>query len=223
MTAAQILDPCPFFARVDPAGRARLRAMATLARFSKGETIFRQDDPCPGIYVIGSGQVRIYKISASGKEHVLHIAGPGQTFAEVAVIGGFSCPAGAEALEPTECALLPTAAFRSALEQDHALTLAILGSMAHWVRHLVGLMEDLVLRDATSRVARFLAEAERDPAGTVTLPSLKKHLASHLNLTSETLSRSLRRLEESGLIELSAAGAIRVADLVGLKALAALA
>ncbi len=217
---APVLDACPFFARIAGPARARLYAIATAARFAKGETIFRQDDPCPGIYVIASGQVRIYKVSASGKEHVLHLAGPAQTFAEVAAIGGFPCPASAEALEPTECALLPAAAFRRALEQDHALCLQMLEAMAHWVKNLVGLMEDLVLRDATSRVARFLGAAERDAQGAVALPALKKHLASHLNLTSETLSRSLRRLEESGLIELSGSGDIRIADPAGLTAAA---
>jgi CRP/FNR family transcriptional regulator len=216
----QILAACPFFASIDAAGRERLHAMAVLRRFAKGQTIFRQDDPCPGIFVIGSGQVRIYKVAASGKEHVLHLAGPAQTFAEVAAIGGFPCPAFAEALEPTECVLLPTDAFRRALERDHALCLQIIGAMAYWVRQLVGLMEDLVLRDATSRVARHLLVADRDASGAVVLPSLKKHLASHLNLTSETLSRSLRRLEESGLIELTPAGLIRIADPEGLDALA---
>ena len=54
---------------------------------------------------------------------------------------------------------------------------------------------------ASGRVARHLLEADHsDGRETFTLPVMKKDLASHLNLTSETLSRTLRRLSESGLI-----------------------
>ena len=48
------------------------------------------------------------------------------------------------------------------------------------------------------------------------LPGLKKHLASHLNLTSETLARSLRRLVEADLIENVSAGSLKVIDPEGL-------
>jgi len=64
----------------------------------------------------------------------------------------------------------------------------------------VGLMEDVVLRDAAGRVARFLLEAKQMEDRAVALPGLKRHVASHLNLTSETLSRVFRRLVELELI-----------------------
>lgn len=208
---ATILAASRFFAGVRQPSLSRLLEMAVVREFQRGQMIFREGDACPGVFVVGEGLVRIFRIAPNGKEHVLHLVPPGGTFAEVAAIGGFRCPAFAEALENTRCALLPADPFARALRDDHQLCLQLLTGMAMWVKHLVSLVEDITLRDAAGRVARYLLGVA-DASGRVTLPSLKKHLASHLNLTSETLSRTLRRLGEGGLIEEDADGALLVLD-----------
>ncbi len=81
-----------------------------------------------------------------------------------------------------------------------------------WVRHLVNLMEDVVLRDAAGRLARYLLQSPPDAEGRIELPGLKRHVASHLNLTSETFSRTLRRLLDAGLIAESDANRVQVLD-----------
>ncbi len=195
-----ILHACPLFTQVPPSGFARLVAMARLKRFEKGALIFRDGDECPGAYVVGSGSVRVFKTGSGGKEHVLHLVEPRQTFAEVAAIGGFPMPATAEATADTTCVLLPMDPFRRALREDHALCLGMMTGMTLWVRQLIGLLEDVVLRDAAGRLARFLLEIPADSEGCVVLPGLKRHVASHLNLTGETFSRILRRMIDAGLV-----------------------
>jgi CRP/FNR family transcriptional regulator len=195
-----VLHHCRLFSEVPERAFQRLVTIARICKFPKGQMIFREGQPCPGTYVVGSGLVRVFKAGTGGKEHVLHIVGPGHTFAEVAAIGGFACPANAEAIAPTTCVLLPTDLFRTALEEDHDLCLGLLTGMTVWVRHLVGVMEGVVLRDATGRLAQYLLDLDPDERETIELPGLKRHIASHLNLTSETFSRILRRLVDAGLI-----------------------
>lgn len=208
LNIVDILQGCRLFSQVQESGFQRLATIARLVRYDKGEVIFREGMECPGVYIVGSGLVRIYKTGAGGKEHVIHIVGPGETFAEVAAVGGFDCPANAEAIARTVCALLPLDLFQKALQQEHQLCLDMMTGMAVWVRQLVGLMEDLVLRDAAGRLARYLLDAVPRGEGQVELPTLKRHVASHLNLTSETLSRTLRRLQEAGLINPKACGSV---------------
>lgn len=218
---AEILSNCRLFSNVEPASFQRLVAMARLARFPKGKLIFRDGQECPGVYVVGSGLVRVFKAAPNGKEHVLHIVGPGQTFAEVAAIGGFPCPASAESVAPSLCVLLPLDRFQRALREDHPLCLGMMVGMSRWVHHLVGMLEDVVLRDAAGRLARYLLNAPSDAEGLIELPVLKRHLASHLNLTSETFSRSIRRLVNAGLIDEPDGARLRVLDRAQLEQVAA--
>jgi len=215
-----IVSGCRFFSGLTETSHQRIVSLAVRKRYKKGEIVFRQGQSCPGVFVVGRGNVRVYKIAPSGKEHVLHFASEGMTFAEVAAIGQFECPAYAEALEDTICALLPQEAFLKALRSDHDLCMQLLQGMAGWVRHLIGLLEDIVLRDAAGRVARHLLQQAAGSGSEFALPILKKDLASHLNLTSETLSRTLRRLAEGTMIEMPDQQSIRVLDRGGLAEIA---
>lgn len=228
-----ILQACRLFAQVGARGFQRLCAMARLRRFQRGELIFRQSHPCPGVYVVGEGLVRIFKTGPGGKEHVLHLITTGMTFGEAAAIGGFDLPASAQAVEDSLCVLLPLEAFRQALDEEPEICRGMLLGMSLWVKHLVDLMEDVVLRDAAGRLASFLLESplgsstadspERakgpnrrvacaQDSSIVELPARKRHLASHLNLTSETFSRTLRRLIEAGLVAELGPTSLRILD-----------
>ncbi len=216
-----ILRKCGLFRGLSGDSLERLAGLARRVSFAKGTQILRQGDEPPGIYCVGAGLVRVYKLAPSGKDHVLHFAGPGTTFAEVAVIARFRAPANAEALEETVCVLVPADPLRRLLEASHELCLQLLLGMGLWVRQLLGLLEDVVLRDATGRVAGYLLRVAGPGAAAFALPTLKKDLASHLNLTSETLSRTLRRLAELDLIDMPDAQRVSLRNRAALADIAA--
>jgi CRP/FNR family transcriptional regulator, dissimilatory nitrate respiration regulator len=241
MTIIDILHDCRLFSQLDADGFRRLATIGRLTTYRKGQVIFREGQPCPGVFIVGQGMVRVFKTASNGREHVLHIVGPGDCFAEAAAIGNFALPATAEALKKTACVLLPLDQFRRTLAENNEISLGMMAGLALWARHLVTMIEDIALRDAAGRLARYLLDLaaesggrtesggrgsrraedfesagsagaspsrkNRDSSGVIKLPGLKRHVASQLNLTSETFSRTLRRLVEAGLIaEVDAAG-----------------
>jgi CRP/FNR family transcriptional regulator len=221
LTTREIIRKCFLFRNLTDEEVARLADLSRLVNFQKNTLILQQGERVPGLYCVGSGVIRVYKLAPNGKEHILHFAEPGLTFAEAAVLGKFASPAFAEAVEDTTCALLPTEQLHQLLQNEHAFCLKFVEGISLWVRKLVGLLEDIVLRDATGRVAGFLlrsapAQAEQS----FPLPVMKKDLASHLNLTSETLSRTLRRLTEIELIEMPTPGQVRIKNRQALEEIA---
>ena len=217
MNKRKILDRCPLFSSVPADLKDRLAEMGQLQRYSKQRLLFSDRDPCPGLFVVAEGLVRVFKIGSSGqKEHVLHLARPGMTFAEAAAMGDFDCPAYAETLRESLILLLPLKPFTRLLDEEPKLARSLLSGVSRWVKQLVDLLEDITLRDAAGRVAHHLIVAGEMEEGWISLPARKKHLASPLNLSSETLSRVLRRLCEANLIEKGSKG-LRLLDLEGLE------
>jgi len=213
---------CTLFARLDPATLAELETLASPRRFRKGQLVLREGEHPAGIFVVVRGVLKVYQLGVNGKEHVLKLAREQDTIGEVAVMGEFPVPAFVEALEECECLLIPAMPFRALLDSDARISRLILAGIAMRVRHMIGMIEDIVLRDATARVARYLlSQSEADGEEAVRLPGLKKHVASHLNLTSETFSRTLRRLTEAGMIAETAGSTLQVVDRAALRMAAA--
>ena len=218
-----ILSASRAYAGLSPEAGERLASIGRLVTLAESERVFRAGDPCPGVYVMHSGVVRLSNTAPTGKIHVLHFAEAGESFAEAAVIGRFPCPVDADVLEKGIALKIPSEALWDLLANDHALCLGFLQVMSLRNQRVVDRARDIALRDAAGRLAHFLLE--RSPEGyqegpVVQLMVSKRELAKHLNLTSETLSRVLRRLVDAGTIECDDHHEVRITNAAHLRTLA---
>lgn len=189
---------------------------ANVRSFPSGTQIFETGEPARCFYLVLSGAVKIYKLSPQGSEQVLAVFRPGQTFAEAAVLLGGRYPASTEALEDCELIVIDRDSIISIIQHDTEFCLRLLAGMALKLRHLVGMVEDLTLRDARGRVARYILNltTENSPqaAEDVRLPHTQTVVARLLGLTGETLSRTLKSLREEGFIESPKPGHFSILD-----------
>jgi CRP/FNR family transcriptional regulator len=173
----------------------------------KGDYLFYQGDRSLGFYIVQKGGVNIHRVSASGKEQVIHWFRPVESFAEGSLATETGYPADARATEETTVLLVPKAEFIELLRRRPELSLRMLGAMSMHLRVLVGLVDDLTLKDIETRVANWLLRRCPRPIGktpaVIKLEGTKRMLAAELGTTSETLSRTLAKLRDTRLLRIS--------------------
>jgi len=201
MASLAVLRQVPYFADLDAAGLARIEERLVERRYERGRVVFMEGGPCQGLYAVRSGRVRIFKVSPEGREQVLMVAGPGETFNEVPNFDGGSNPASAEALEPSVLYLLPKADLLSIVEAEPVVARAIIRVFASHLRHLTALVEDLSFRNVRSRVAKALLKWEdQQVSGRVTPRLTHKQIAALAGTAREVVGRVVKSLEDQGAL-----------------------
>jgi len=190
-------------------GRVDATALATtVKRLAKGEYLFSEGTPVFGFFVVKTGAIKLCRLNLKGQEQVIQIVWPNESFAEESLLSGSGYPANACALEPSQLLVVHKAEFIDLLKGEHELVLRLLRSVGKHVQGLVGLVDDLVLKDVKARLAQWLLHHCRQPHShepqCIHLPMTKRVLAAELGTTSETLSRTLARFRQSELISVEA-------------------
>jgi len=197
-----------------------LSRVVSLRRVSKGEILFLQGDEAEGFYLLLAGGVRIYQVSAEGKEYTLHRIRPGEMFAEAAIFKGRTFPANCTAMENSVVAFFPKADVIDLLTRSPQISLKMIGALSAFVRDFNRQIEDLSLKEVPARIASYLLRmSEKSGSRSFTLDTTKTELATSLGTTSETLSRNFRKLKELGAIRV-VGNDITLVDIPRLQAIA---
>lgn len=216
------LRGCQLFAGLPPSDLAAVAGITTVRTLEKGDSLFREGEPARGFYIVQKGAINVHRVNAAGKEQVIHIFRAGESFAEAALATPTGYPANARAVEPSQVLLVQKDGFLALLRRQPEFALRMLASMSLHLRVLVGQLEDLALKDVETRLANWLVnrcpDTASDQPATIELKMTKRVLAAELGTVSETLSRTLARFREQGLL-LVKGSILTVASPVRLRAL----
>ena len=198
--AYAIMRNVPMFREVDEEHLLRIADKAHFIDLEIGAFIFHKGDHCKGFYIAVTGNVKISFLSLAGKEHVVRIIGPGQSFAEAIAFYDKPAPVSVQALSAATVLFIPTEIVFKSIEENPICARAMLAGLSRRLHQLMSEIESLTLYSGSQRVIGYLLQNE---AGTyVDVPVSYNILASHLNLTPESLSRILHSLSNEKLINL---------------------
>ena len=199
------LRSCQLFTGLPPADLENIAAVTVVKSLAKDDYLFHEGDPAQGFYVVQHGAVNVHRVTAAGKEQIIHVFRTGDSFAEVALASATGYPADARALEPTQVLLVRKDGILALLRHKPELALRMLGSMSSHLRVLVGQLEDLTMKDVETRLANWLVKRCPDPQSEqpvrIELSGTKRVLAAELGTVSETFSRTLAKFREQKLVQ----------------------
>ena len=195
----RLLGSMPYFARLDTETMEAVATNAVRQRYHRGEVIFLEGDPCAGLFFVEEGRIKLYKLSLEGKEQVVRLLGPGESFNEVAVLDDGTNPVSAMAALDSALWVIDRSAMLELLNTHSLLAVVIIENLAGHARHLLSLVEDLSLRTVSARLAKLLL-AQAEGGGPAPHRMTQQDMAAQLGTVREMVGRALRSFEDQGLI-----------------------
>jgi CRP-like cAMP-binding protein len=197
----EFLKSILYFSDLGLAELESIRKLVFEKTADRAEMVLLEGEPAANLYFISSGVVKVFKTSAEGKEQILSIVRPGESFNDVPIFDGGPNPFSAQAMGPVLLYGIKKNDMENIIENHPQIALNVIKVLASRVRHLVSLVEDLSFKHVIGRVAKILLEHIGSEIGRG--PRLtQQEMAAMAGTAREVVGRSLKALEEEGSIKL---------------------
>lgn len=219
-----LMAASPQFSDLDPTALRTFAARCRPKVFVAGQLIFMEGDPCRNLCILESGRVKFFRMNAEGREQILKVfERPGDMFCIASAFSTRRHIVSAMAITETRLHLLDMDAVNALAYEHPSVGLKMVRTAGEHMTHLVALADDLSLKTATGRLAKYLHElAKAEGAGKATEARISRdrlraeELASLLGTVRVHVSRSLTALADAGAIDLDRRF-IRIRDLAILR------
>lgn len=206
------LEQRGWLAERTPDVRARLRSIAQVRTYGRGEPLYVVGTPPDGVYAIARGALDISIPRQDGLEIVVHRAQSGFWIGDLALFSGQVRLVTVTAATETVAACLPKARLSQLLKQHPGLIADFYVLSHRNVATMLQLIANLSTPGADARIAlRLLIYDQRQASGGDWIPLPQEKLAELTALSLPTVQRTLRSLAETGVVELGY-GRLRIQD-----------
>lgn len=197
------LQQIPLFASLDAETLEQIGDVATVRRYERGEVIAVEGERGGSLRYVRSGIVKLTTNSADGREQVLRLVQPGETFNLVAAFDGQPSAATAIALDPATIFAIPRRVVLQLINKYLDVAQSALRMLAADTRAMITLAKDLALYHVSERIARLLLDQERCDCDRCRNHYMtQQEMAAIVGTAREMVGRTLQAFRKSGIIDL---------------------
>lgn len=168
--------------------------------FEKGvprlDVIEHEGEKSTAVYIVMSGVVKVYKTSEDGKEQILRLVKPGESFSELPF--DQTNPVSVQAMGPVILYGITKTDLENMVRSNNKVAVNLVRALSTRVKQLIDLVEDLSFKNVIGRIAKILLETSDAPSPRLT----QQEMAAMAGTAREMVGRSLKSLEDNGSIRM---------------------
>lgn len=207
-----IMDTSYYFSGLSIEAKRDLQPSLSLKSFDSKQSLYKEGDACRHLYILLSGEVKVYKTLANGKQQIHKLVQiPGDLIAcEDLYLDRHG--SSAEALNEVSVCYLKCDDLQSSAERYKEISSTLMQAMSRNLNFYIRHISNLGQKNALERLASYLVylhqtHHQRHLNDSVLQHSLSRlELADMLGVTQRTLIRSIKQLESDNYINISRGG-----------------
>lgn len=175
--------------------------------YKKGQTLFVQGNHPFGIYCISSGNIKVTKVGADGKESIVRIATAGDVLGHRSLFTDQYYSATATALEDTKVCFLDKKFIMKVIQEKPSVSMNIIEKLSTDMGAAENKLSSLHQKNVRERLAELLLllkeshGVEENGRTRINLKLTREEMATMIGTANETLIRFISEFKEAGLIE----------------------
>lgn len=179
-----------------------LAEQGDLRSFSRGEVLIQEGEVSDALYILVSGEVKVYTRDERGRELVYNMMQPGEFFGELFLDGG-PRSASAKAVDAVECVVVGPAEFRGFMRAYPEFAECLVLKLIARLRHATGQTRSLAFSGVYERTVDALNRLSVEEAGVRIIPSgvTQQEIADRVGATREMVNHILRDLARGGFLD----------------------
>ena len=181
-------------------------------RFKRGELIVEQGCKSDALFILLNGRARVLTADLRGREVILAVLKQGDYVGEMSLIDHKPHSATVRAEIQTDMLVLGRTEFSRCLPDANSMAYATLRGLVARLRNADRQIESLALLDVYGRVARTLLDMSEDDKGVKIIRGKvsRQDMAKVVGASREMVSRVMKDLELSGVIETLESGSVLI-------------